>query len=95
MSLYSSHQLPEKSAEGTIYLMNPSIQEFKTSYFDDDNQSVEVVIPALETKEFPAALGNVIRNHLVTFILNQEDFHYKTDVKLELERIKQEVTMYE
>ena len=78
-----------------ILLVNPSIEEFKTTFFNDKNHSVEVVLAPLETRAFPRAIGETILKHLMNFILNQGGFSYKTDVNLELAKIKEKCVVYE
>jgi hypothetical protein len=92
--LKSPNQEPEDK-KGKIYLINPSTTEFKTSYFDDNNQSVEVVLAPLETREFPSGVGQTVLKHLMNFILNQGGFSYKTDVNLELAEIRRKCIIYE
>lgn len=95
MTLYSPNQEPEEQKTGSIYLINPSVQEFKTQYLDDKNKPVEVMLAPLESRAFPTAVGNIVLNHLVNFILNQAGFSYKTDVKEELEKIRAKCIIYE
>ncbi len=94
MGLYAVDHLPEEK-KGEIHLQNISIEDFHTSYFDNNNKEVKVTIPGLKTKEFSHSIGMIIRNHLANFILNQKSFHYKTDVNLELAEIKKQITIYE
>ena len=84
--------IPQK---GEIYLVNPSIEEFRTTFFNDKNHSVEVVLAPLETRAFPRSIGETVLNHLMNFILNQGGFSYKTDVNLELAKIKEKCVVYE
>jgi len=93
-NLHSPNQEPVIKT-GDIYLVNPSIEEFKTSYFDDKNNSVEVVLAPLETRAFPINTGEVILKHLMNFVLNQGGFSYKTDVNLELAEIRKKCIVYE
>ena len=93
-NLNSPHQEPAIQV-GDIYLVNPSIEEFKTTYFNDKNEPVEVKLAPLETRAFPRNTGNIILNHLVNFILNQGGFSYKTDVNLELAKIREKCIVYE
>ena len=92
--LKSPNQEPEVKT-GEMHLINPSVSEFKTSYFDDNNNSVEVVLAPLETKAFPRATGELVLRHLIDFILNQGGFSYKTDVNLELAEIRKKCVLYE
>ena len=92
--LKAPNQEPEIK-NGEIHLINPSLKEFKTSYFDDDNKSVEVVMPPLSSKAFPRATGEVVLKHLINFILNEEGFSYKTDVNLELASIRERCVLSE
>ncbi len=94
MGLYSPNQEP-KDSKGKIYLINPSVNEFTTSYFNDKNQSVEVILAPLETKAFPASIGRIVLNHLVDFILNQSKFAYKTSINVEKAKIKERCVVYE
>jgi hypothetical protein len=93
-NLKSPNQEPEVKT-GEIHLINPSLKEFKTSYFDDNNKPVEVVLAPLETKAFPRAIGEVILRHLIDFVLNQGGFSYKTDVNIELAKIRERCVLYE
>ena len=86
---------PVEVKTGEIHLINPSLKEFKTSYFDDNNNSVEVVLAPLETKAFSQATGQVILKHLVNFVLNQGGFSYKTDINIELAKIRERCVLYE
>ncbi len=78
-----------------LLLVNPSIEEFTTYYFDDKNKQVKVTLAPLETKAFPRGVGQTILNHLMNFILNQGGFAYKTDVNLELAKIREKCVVYE
>lgn len=96
MSLYSTHQLPDAPIEGgEMHLQNLSNSDFSMQYFDDENKPHTVLIPALDTQSFPTALGHVVRNHLATFMLNEQGFSYKTDPQDELTKIKERITIYE
>ena len=92
--LKAPNQEPEVKT-GEMHLINPSVSEFKTSYFDDNNNSVEVVLAPLATKAFPRGIGEVILRHLMDFILNQGGFSYKTDVNEELKKIRERCVLYE
>lgn len=94
MTFHSPNQEPEEQSEN-LYLINPSIEEFKTTYLDDDNKTVEVVLAPLESREFKPGEGRIVLNHLVNFILNQEGFAYKSDVNEELARIRKKCIIYE
>lgn len=93
-NLYSPHQEIVTKTD-KIYLINPSVAEFKTSYFNDKNERVEITLAPLETRDFPIGEGNTILKHLVDFILNQGGFSYKTDVNIEKEKIRQKCIVYE
>ena len=95
MALYATTKLLDESPKGTIHLMNVSIEDFHTKYLDDDNKEISITIPSLQSKEFPHTLGLVIRNHLANFILEKQGFSYKTDVNIELNKIKERITIYE
>jgi hypothetical protein len=92
--LKSPNQEPEVKT-GEMHLINPSVSEFKTSYFDDNNQSVEVIIAPFGSKAFPRATGEVILRHLIDFIINQGGFSYKTDINLEKAEIRKKCILYE
>lgn len=92
--LKSPNQEPE-SKDGEIHLINPSLKEFKTSYLNDDNKSIDVVLPPLSSKAFPRATGEVVLKHLMDFILNEGGFSYKTDVNEELKLIRERCVLYE
>lgn len=91
MSLYASHQIPEPPQEGSITLKNISSQDFKTSYLDGANKRIAVTIPADATRSFPLAIGTVILNHLAHHLLNVQNFSYRTDVNVELDRLKKKI----
>jgi hypothetical protein len=93
-SLYSPNQ-PPKEENDTIYLINPTSEEFKTSYLDDSNKSIEVILAPLKSREFPTKVGKIILNHLIDFVLNQGGFSYKTDVNIEKARIRKDCVLYE
>ncbi len=95
MSLYSPNQEPKPLESNEIHLINPSIKEFKTSYLDDKNRSIEVVLTPMEVKSFPINIGKTILEHLIDFILNQEGFSYKTAVNIEREIIRERCVLYE
>lgn len=93
-NLYSPIQEPT-TQKGEMYLVNPSMKEFKTTYLDDKNQSIEVILEPLETKAFTRNTGEIILKHLMNFVLDQGGFSYKTDVNLELAKIKEKCVVYE
>jgi hypothetical protein len=95
MGLYAINELPEKKKEGLVYVMNYTTQDFSMDYLDDSNKSQTVIIPALDTKPFPSSLADMVVTHLANFILNLQDFHYKTDPKLEIAKIKEKVIVNE
>ncbi len=84
--------IPQK---GEMLLINPTMEEFKTSYFTDKNEGVEVTIAPLDSKAFPRSVGETILNHLMNFVLNKGGFSYKTDVNLELAKIREKCVVYE
>ncbi len=93
MALYSPNQLPEKKEEKSVYVMNPTMKDFVTTYLDDNNKSQNILIPALETCEFSSKIAPLVINHLANHILNLKGFGYKEDVNLELAKIKEEITI--
>lgn len=93
--LYSTHQLPESQKERDMHLQNLSNSDFSMDYLDDENMKHTASIPALETKAFPHTLGVVVRTHLANHMLNEKGFSYKTGAKEELDRIKEQITIYE
>ncbi len=78
-----------------ILLVNPTMEEFTTYYFNDKNEQVKATLKPLETKSFPHSYGQIILKHLMNFVLNQGGFSYKTDVNLELAKIKEKCLVYE
>lgn len=94
MSIYSSYQEPEDKT-GTMHIINPSIEEFNTTFLDDRNKHVSLTLAPLESREFSRSVGSIVLRHLVNFILNQSGFSYKTDVNKELERIRATCIIYE
>ena len=86
---------PEPIKGDEIHLINPSMKEFRTTYLDDHNNSVEVILEPLATRAFPMAQGLVILKHLMNFILEEGGFSYKTDVNLELADIRKKCVLYE
>jgi hypothetical protein len=93
-TLYAPNQPIEPKGD-EIHLINPSMQEFKTSYLDDKNHEVQVILEPLQAKEFPMSIGLTVLKHLQDFILNQQGFSYKTDVNLELAKIREKCVLYE
>ena len=93
-NLHSPNQKPELKTD-ELYIINNSTEEFKTTYLDDNNQTVEVIFAPLETKSFPHAVGQVVLKHLVDFILNQGGFAYKSDINIEKEEIRKKCVVYE
>lgn len=91
MSLFASHQIPEPPQGGEIKLKNISSQDFQTSYLDEANKRIEVTIPAKATRIFPLAIGTIILNHLAHHLLNVQNFSYRTDVNVELDRLKKKI----
>lgn len=93
--LKSPNQEPESIKDDKIVLINPSMTEFKTSFFDDKNTAHYVAIPPVGTKEFDRGIGQTVLNHLIDFILNQSGFSYKTDVNIEKAEIRKRCVLYE
>ena len=93
--LFSPNQEPPEEKKGKMYLINPSVKEFTTTLFDDNNKTISVTLAPLETKAFPAGIGRTILTHLVNFILNQGGFAYKSDIKEELAEIRKKCVVYE
>jgi hypothetical protein len=93
--LYAATQLSEEKKEELVYVMNYTTKDFSMDYLDDENKPHVASIPALEIKSFPAPIAQRVVNHLANFILNLEDFSYKTDPQEELKRIKEKVTIHE
>lgn len=94
MGLYSPNQ-PSEIKSDTIDLINPSIKEFKTTYLDDYNKEIEIVLAPLQAKAFPTSVGIIILDHLIDFILNQGGFSYKTSVTEERKKIREKCVLYE
>jgi len=95
LKLKSPNQEPEPVKEDKIILINPSMTEFKTSYFDDKNNPVEVIIPPVGTKELDRGIGETVLDHLVDFVINQSGFAYKSDVNIEKAEIRKRCVLYE
>lgn len=93
-NLNSPHQEPTVQT-GDILLVNPSMEEFKTTYLDDKNKQVEVTLQPLETRAFPRDTGRIVLTHLVNFVLNQGGFSYKANINLELAKIREKCIAYE
>jgi hypothetical protein len=93
--LYAVNTLPEEKPQGLVYVMNYTTEDFSMDYLDDKNVSHTITIPALDTKPFEASLAPMVITHLANFILNLEDFSYKTDPKLEIARIKEKIVVHE
>ncbi len=72
-----------------MLLINPTPKEFTTTYFDDENKQVKVTIPPLASQSWPRHTGEIVLKHLMNFVLNQNGFSYKTDVNLELAKIRE------
>jgi hypothetical protein len=93
MSLYAVTSFPEEK-KGLVYIMNNTSKDFSMEYRDDKNELKTIEIPALDTKPFPSQLASLVATHLANFILNLQEFHYKTDPKLELAKIKEKIVVH-
>lgn len=92
--IYSPQQESEEKSE-TIHIINPSVKEFKTTYLNDKNEQIEVILAPLESRAFPRGEGEIVLRHLVNFILNEGGFSYKSDINLELTDIRKKCVIYE
>ena len=76
--------------EKQIRLYNPSIEDFKYTYFDDDNIAHEFTINAMDFASFSEPIANFMEKHLIDFLIVNSNGD-KINWEREIEKWRQKV----